>query len=108
MSIGDNRCEKVHESGAQCLLDDGHDGKHRLPANIKHTCHWPNCTVEVPAKMWGCKSHWFTLPKGLRNKVWATYKPGQEITKTPSKAYIIVAGQVNDWCREYIAKGEAP
>ena len=34
--------------------------------------------------MWGCRPHWYKLPKTLRAKVWATYVPGQEITKTPS------------------------
>jgi len=30
-------------------------------------------------------------------KVWATYRPGQEITKTPSAAYIAVAKEVQLW-----------
>lgn len=67
---------------------------------MKHTCHWPDCELEVPPKMWGCKQHWFKLPKRLRDKIWATYKPGQEITKTPSKAYMHVARQVQDWIKQ--------
>ena len=51
----------------------------------------------MPPKLWGCKAHWFALPAGLRAKVWATYRPGQEITKTPSAAYIAVAKQVQEW-----------
>ena len=50
--------------------------------------------------MWGCKPHWFRLPQRLRNKVWATYRPGQEITKTPSAAYVAVAKEVQQWCLE--------
>lgn len=67
---------------------------------MKHTCHWPGCTVEVPPKLWGCKPHWFTLPKRLRDKIWATYVPGQEIRKDPSEAYLKVADEVEAWCRE--------
>jgi len=25
----------------------------------------------VPPKMWGCKKHWFKLPKSLRDKIWS-------------------------------------
>src|SRR5690348_7778567 len=62
-----------------------------------HTCHWPGCDKHVPPAMWGCKAHWFRLPKRLRDRVWATYRPGQEITKTPSAAYLTVAREVQDW-----------
>lgn len=71
---------------------------------MKHHCHWPDCPVEVPPAMWGCKAHWFKLPTSLRNKVWATYKPGQEITKSPSTAYIQVAKQVQAWIASQSAK----
>ena len=67
---------------------------------MKHTCHWPDCGVEVPPSMWGCKSHWFSLPKRLRDLIWATYRRGQEITKTPSAAYIDAAQQVQAWIAE--------
>jgi len=66
----------------------------------KHTCHWPSCSTPVPPAMWGCKKHWFKLPLGLRSKIWETYVPGQEITKTPSQAYLDVADEVEKWCRE--------
>lgn len=66
----------------------------------KHHCHWPNCTKDVPPAMWGCKEHWFKLPKRLRDRIWATYRPGQEVTMTPSKAYLIVANEVQEWIKE--------
>lgn len=47
--------------------------------------------------MWGCKTHWFTLPKHLRDKIWRTYRPGQEKTMTPSPAYVEAAQQVQAW-----------
>jgi hypothetical protein len=51
----------------------------------------------VPPAMWGCKAHWFKLPKHLRDKIWATYRPGQEVNMTPSKAYLEAARQVDQW-----------
>ena len=54
--------------------------------------------------MWGCKMHWFTLPKFLRDRVWATYIPGQEIRKDPSEEYLEVIAQVDAWIRDYKEK----
>lgn len=68
---------------------------------MTHTCHWPGCGLAVPPHMWGCRSHWFTIPKYLRDKIWATYRPGQEITKTPSAEYIAAATEVQEWIRSY-------
>lgn len=64
---------------------------------MAHFCHWPGCERAVPPAMWGCKSHWFALPQSLRNEVWSAYRPGQEITKTPSATYIEVAKKVRAW-----------
>ncbi|MDR6887834.1 MULTISPECIES: zinc-finger-containing protein [Variovorax] len=63
----------------------------------RHTCHWPGCSRAVPPAMWGCSPHWFTLPKALRDDIWRTYRPGQEITKTPSEAYVAAARAVQQW-----------
>lgn len=67
---------------------------------MSHKCHWPNCGRNVPPAMWGCKQHWFMLPKNLRDRIWATYRAGQEITKTPSLEYIEAAQAVQKWIRE--------
>lgn len=67
---------------------------------MTHTCHWPGCKTPVPPKMWGCRAHWFSLPKRLRDLIWATYVPGQEITRTPSPEYIEAANQVQTWIQE--------
>lgn len=68
-----------------------------------HHCHWPGCDKQVPPAMWGCRAHWMKLPVALRNKVWATYRPGQEITMMPSDEYLEVAREVQAWIA---AKGE--
>ena len=66
---------------------------------MTHVCHWPGCGKPVPPAMWGCKPHWFALPKRLRDLIWDTYIPGQEITKTPSVEYLDAATQVQTWIK---------
>jgi hypothetical protein len=73
----------------------------RQPQTRQHECHWPDCKVQVPPAMWGCKKHWFTLPVQLRNKIWKAYVPGQEVTMTPSAEYLEVAHEVQEWIDEY-------
>lgn len=63
----------------------------------KHHCHWDGCTAQVPPAMWGCSKHWFMLPAALRSKVWAAYRPGQEVDMTPSDKYLEVAREVQEW-----------
>ena len=66
-----------------------------------HRCHWPGCEQHVPPAMWGCKAHWFSLPKRLRDRIWAAYRRGQEVTKTPSAEYVDAAHEVQHWISEY-------
>lgn len=66
-----------------------------------HECHWPGCDKQVPPAMWGCKPHWFKLPKILRDAIWAAYVPGQERRMDPSDEYLRVAGVVQDWIKEF-------
>lgn len=68
----------------------------------QHHCHWPGCVAQCPPAMWGCKKHWYTLPQYLRNKVWAVYRPGQEVDMRPSEAYMKVAQEVQDWIAAYL------
>jgi hypothetical protein len=70
-----------------------------------HTCHWPGCEKQVPPAMWGCKSHWFKLPKRLRDAIWDEYVPGQERRMDPSDGYLTVAREVQDWIAAYEGNG---
>jgi hypothetical protein len=69
-----------------------------------HHCHWPGCDKQVPPAMWGCREHWFTLPKYLRDKIWKAYRPGQEKDMRPSQAYLVVAREVQVWITNFIRK----
>jgi hypothetical protein len=42
-----------------------------------HLCRWPDCRRPIPISMWGCKSHWFTLPQEIRDAIWAGYRLGK-------------------------------
>lgn len=68
-----------------------------------HHCHWPDCDKQVPPAMWGCMGHWKALPKDLQARIWATYVPGQEVSGTPSRAYLEAAKAVQDWIRANLA-----
>lgn len=62
-----------------------------------HHCHWTGCAAKVPPAMWGCRRHWYMLPIGLRNRIWRTFRPGQEQSKTPSREYVEAAREAQDW-----------
>lgn len=64
---------------------------------MSHTCHWPGCPVEVEPQLWGCRTHWYRLPMAIRRDIWRYYRPGQEITKDPSDAYIGAARRAREW-----------
>jgi hypothetical protein len=73
----------------------------------RHHCHWPGCDAQVPPAMWGCRKHWYALPADLRNRVWKSYRPGQERDMRPSAGYLQVAREVQDWIKAH-AKPEQP
>lgn len=93
-------CGILEMHGIKATVTVGADGRfevHTPQEPAKHTCHWPGCGRAVAPSMWGCKTHWFTLPKRLRDLVWETYRPGQEISKTPSPEYVAAAQEVQQW-----------
>jgi len=58
--------------GIEATVSVGKDGRFKIHApgeGVRHTCHWPGCNKEVPPAMWGCKTHWFSLPKRLRDRI---------------------------------------
>lgn len=73
-----------------------------------HHCHWPGCTRQVPPALWGCKSHWFALPQGIRDAIWSTFKPGQEVTARPSREYVAAAQAAQDWIASKVQRDIDP
>ena len=79
----------------------------------KHRCHWPGCEKVVPPKLWGCLEHWMTLPKELRDEVWAAYRHGQEEDRDISMAYLAVARKIRNWIQDrevqdYLTRSRIP
>lgn len=68
-----------------------------------HLCHAKKCKQAVPPAMLMCPRHWRMVPKALQTAVWKHYRPGQEITKTPTKKYLKAA----DAAIEAVAEREA-
>lgn len=66
-----------------------------------HSCHWPGCKRQVPPAMWGCKPHWFKLPKSLRDRIWLAYAIGQEMDMSPSDGYLDAAYEVQCWIHDH-------
>lgn len=62
-----------------------------------HTCHAEGCETSCPPAMFMCRPHWFSLPKTMRNAVWAVYVPGQENRMDPSREYLEVAHNAIEW-----------
>jgi hypothetical protein len=65
-----------------------------------HLCHWPGCGKQVPPAMWSCLHHWLRLPKPLRDRIWAAYRPGQELDGRPSREYVQAAIEVQVWIKK--------
>lgn len=63
----------------------------------KRACRWPGCQTVVPASMWGCKSHWYQLPKPIRDDIWSNYRPGQETSLQISRGYAVAEKAAQDW-----------
>jgi hypothetical protein len=82
-------------------MNDKADHVRSQPQTRNHTCHWPGCDRQVSPAMWGCKPHWFQLPKNLRSLIWATYEIGQEVSMTPSPEYLAAARRVQEWIEEH-------
>jgi hypothetical protein len=54
---------------------------------MSHHCHATGCNVKVPPEMFLCRRHWFSLPKPMRDRIWATYRLGQCDDKQISHEY---------------------
>lgn len=57
---------------------------------MPHFCHAFQCKKEVPPRMLMCAPHWRMVPARVQKQVWAHYRPGQEVDKNPSEAYLTV------------------
>ena len=67
-----------------------------------HTCHWPGCGKQVPPAAWGCRPHWFALPKHIRHAIWKAYEIGQEDNaRLVSRDYARAARDAQAWIERH-------
>ena len=59
----------------------------------RHLCHARQCQEPVPPSKLMCRKHWFMVPAAIRSRVWALYRPGQEIRKDPTPEYLEAANE---------------
>jgi hypothetical protein len=72
------------------LTPDQHE--HLLFAdNALHLCHAKGCKTPVPPRLLMCGKHWRLVPRPLQQAVWRHYRPGQEVDKEPTGAYLDAA-----------------
>lgn len=64
-------------------------GNAEIP-EMSHHCHAYDCHTPVDPKLLMCRKHWRMVPRKLQLLVWSTYRPGQEIDKEPTEAYLLV------------------
>jgi hypothetical protein len=44
---------------------------------MSHLCPRDDCNQMVSDDMLACRTHWFSLPRGLRNAIWRTWRNGE-------------------------------
>lgn len=84
------------------------DHVRRAEQTREHTCHWPNCPRQVKPAMWGCREHWFTLPRAIRDRIWLAYQPGQEDRGDPSTEYVEAVRAAMKWVATEWRRTPAP
>lgn len=42
-------------------------------------CPHPDCRQMVSAEMFGRRTHWFQLPKPIRDAIWASHRAGDRV-----------------------------
>jgi hypothetical protein len=51
------------------------------------TCPWPGCSKPTRASYLMCRTHWYALPFEIRERILATFRPGQTAL-TASSEYL--------------------
>ena len=66
------------------------------------SCFWAGCPKAVRPSMLCCRDPWYRLPKAVRDRIWAAYRPGQEEDGVLSPAYVEALREV----RAFVARAE--
>ena len=63
-------------------------------------CPIPGCKVDVASDMFACKRHWFSLPKYIRDEIWASYRDGIRKRTHPTKRWRMAAHNAMEYLRD--------
>lgn len=55
---------------------------------MSHHCHAVGCGRLIPPRLMFCLQHWRMVHRKLQITIWNEYRPGQEVDKRPSLAYL--------------------
>lgn len=56
-----------------------------------HTCHAEGFQRHIKPSLFMCREHWRMVPPSEQSAIWRAFRPGQEIDKRPSEAYLRAA-----------------
>lgn len=65
------------------------------PSPSTHPCPARSCGVPVTHDKLACRRHWYTVPKDLRDKLWAAYSD----RAAHPMAHLQAVGAVSRWLR---------
>ena len=54
---------------------------------MAHHCHATGCPIPVSPTLFMCRTHWFKVPRPIRERILETYRPGQCDDMNPSREY---------------------
>lgn len=64
------QCPAKRRDDIRCKLEAGHAGNHRPTP----WCPVPGCEAPRKVNQMMCRTHWFRVPKAVRDSVWATVR----------------------------------
>jgi integrase len=63
-------------------------------------CRVPGCTATVSAQRLMCRPHWYTVPKQVRDLIWATWRSGAgALSARKGEAFSLATGEPVSWQR---------
>lgn len=48
----------------------------RADVDTTHECPAPGCEERLPFETFACRSHWYAIPKALRDSLWRAWRRG--------------------------------
>ena len=69
----------------------GPGGQSRASSQRKGRCPICGCYEEIDSSRLMCRTHWYLVPKDLRDGVWATWRSGQGVSSRDHEDAVLMA-----------------